>query len=560
MSLEIFSNELFLDIFDYLSTIDLIKSFYNLNTHINNLLFLHLKIHSLNFQSSSKSDFDLICQKYLPSILNHIKILRLSDDDDTPNQIDLFFSYNLSLSKFSYLQSLTIYQISSIKSLTKILYQLIELPNLIYLKITRYFILFNEIYDLEIINSINHLSKLIYCYLDITNDDEYNTLISSIQSSTLKSLSIPYFYCNRNQLIHLIKYIPNLQVLNACINDFSSVITTTRLLSIKKLKLHFNGSYNSLKNLLIIFPNLIELKIEMISCYIDGYQWKEIIENYLRFLINLQFKMSVVFSNKKNLEEKINELFHSFSTEFWIVKHQWFIECYYDLTDLSSIIQIYTLPYSFKNFLYLNNSQLKSTNQNFSYDYVKNLYCYQINFTYSNQISFNNIEYLDIRYPFNELFEKIILKLNQIKFLKITLNDYINENDRLKLEYLFNNLTNLYSLKYFSWSSKNIFLFNLKNPSIYQFDLRSPNLYYNSQQCEQLIQSSIGQQCQILFIHLLHRLDIFQLISHMNNLRSLIIKCFEEKNQNLIQLLDLSLPLTYTREILDDDYIRLWIR
>ncbi len=45
-------------------------------------------------------------------------------------------------------------------------------------------------------------------------------------------------------------------------------------------------------------------------------------------------------------------------------------------TDLSSIIYLYTLPYTFLDFLYLDHHQLKSTKSNhWSLNYPHNLYC-----------------------------------------------------------------------------------------------------------------------------------------------------------------------------------------
>jgi hypothetical protein len=489
--------------------------------------------------------------------------LRLSDDDDTPEQINLFFSYGLSFHQFSHLRSLSIHRIYSLNSLKTIINQLSYLPHLIYLKITRYFILYNEIYDIGIIDLIRHLPKLIYCHLDITNDDEYYFSTPSIISSSLKSLSIPDLDCNINQLVYLIKYISNLQSLTICITDFSNKFQTplTKFLSIKILKLNFNGPFNGLKHLFEIFPNLEELKIEMPSSYIDGYQWEYLIENNLLYLINFQFKMSISLSNQNNKEEKIDELLNSFSNQFWIEKHQWFVQCYFNRTDTSSIISIYSLPYAFQNFLYVDNNQLKSTSSNnWSFDSIQNLYYGYIsseNLSLSH-IHFNNIRYLYLTIPFNDIFWSIISRFDRLKSLKIVLLNDMNENDQLKLQILFNRLINLHSLTFFSWSIQNIFPFELTNSSIRQLDLRGPNLFYNNQQCKQLSYSSIGQQCEILFIYVKQRTDILNLINNMKNLRVLIVKCSKE-NENLIEWLEQYLPLTCAISNSNDE-IRLWIR
>ncbi|CAF0838952.1 unnamed protein product [Rotaria sordida] len=211
MNLESLANELLLNLFEYFASVHLLQIFYNLNIRFNNLIFRHFQRHSLHFQSISKYDFDIVCQKYLPSITDQIVSLRLSDDDDTPQQIDLFFSYGLSFNQFSHLQSLSIYHVYSLNSTEKN---------------NKHTIVYNEIYDIEIIDSIERFPKLVYCYLDIINDNEYCFLTPSIISSSLKYLSIPYLDCNINQLIYLIKHISNLQSLNIRIVEHSIILET----------------------------------------------------------------------------------------------------------------------------------------------------------------------------------------------------------------------------------------------------------------------------------------------------------------------------------------------
>lgn len=85
------SNELF----QYFKLSHLFHAFYSLNSRFNKLLFIHVKnISSLNFHSISKQNFISICQYYLPSIINDILSLTFSNDDETPQEIELFFSYN----------------------------------------------------------------------------------------------------------------------------------------------------------------------------------------------------------------------------------------------------------------------------------------------------------------------------------------------------------------------------------------------------------------------------------------------------------------------------------
>jgi len=562
MYLEFLSNELFLDIFEYLSAVHLLRAFYDLNIRLNNLLYLHFKIHSFNFQSSSKYNFDLICHQYLPFITDRIYSLRLSDDDDTPNQIDLFFSYGLSFQQFSHLQSLSINRIYSLNSMKLLINQLISLPHLIHLSITRYFILYNEEYDMNMIGCIGRLSKLISCHLDITTDSEFYFSIPSIRSLSLKYLSLPYLDCTIKQLVTLIQYIPNLQSLTTSLTDFLKVLIRPVIVfsSIKIFKLNLHGSFHAMRSLLETMPNLEELKIEMISSYIDGYQWENLIENTLPNLIIFQLKMSFSLSTQKSREKQIDEILNSFSNQFWIDNHQWFIQCYWTPMGTCLTAYVYTLPYAFRNFLYHDNGQFKSTysNTDHFFNHVHNLYYGSTNSSLS-PIHFNNIRYLDLTIPFNDSLWSILTKFDRLKSLKIVLINQMNEINQLKLQILFDHVPHLYSFTFYSWSIENIFPFELKNSSIRQLDLRAPNIFYNHQQCQQLSQSSIVQQCQILFINLQQRIDVLNLINQLNHLNVLIVKCQRsEMNENLTEWLEQYSLLTFTTS--DYEEIRLWIR
>ena len=141
--------------------------------------------------------------------------------------------------------------------------------------------------------------------------------------------------CNLNQLLDFIKYLSNLQSLNIHIVDHSmySSLLSIEYLTIKKLNILFYGSLNSMTNLLQTMSNLEELKINMPSTYINGYEWENIIETKLIHLKQFQIKMSISLTNQKNPEEKIDEILNSFRSYFWINKHQWFIQCHWIITD-----------------------------------------------------------------------------------------------------------------------------------------------------------------------------------------------------------------------------------
>ena len=573
MEFECLANELLLDLFEYLSSIDLLQIFYNLNTRFNQLIFLHFQQHGLNFQSISKDCFQSICQNDLPSINEHIFALRLSDDDDTPQQINLFFTYNLSLPKFIHLQSLSIHRIYSSSSLYRIIFELPLLLQLHYLKITRYKIVYDQLYDLDFLHRLESLSQLHYCHLDITNDNHRCILIPTIRSTSLKILSLPHLSCNINQLGILLTDVAHLQSLYISIVDHSITIpmNSMKFFSIKKFHVIFYGSLSSMKCLLQSMPYLEELKVNMPSTYIDGYEWEILIGKYLVHLVIFQLKMSISLPHQKHPEDRIDEILHSFRSLFWIEIHRWFIQCHWTVTDGSSVVSIYTLPYAFRHYLYTGQGQLKSTCPNeshqYSFDRIQNLYYGYVpsQNVSSSVIRLKNIRYLDLTIPFDDSFWSLVSTLDRLTSLNIVLNSQMDIKEiQWKLQILINRANHLHSLTYFSWSNENIFPFEMKNSTIRQLDLRSPNLLYNYLQCIELTRSSIGQQCHVLLISVDQRTNIVYLVNHMRNLRALIVQCPSTTmmpNQNLLQWLEQNLPSTCLISnvtILNDD-IRLWI-
>ncbi len=83
--LERLPNELFLEIFNYLSDVDVVYAFSQLNHRFQCLILNYC--HTFDFKSVSKTKFKLVIQEHNTQ---QWRSLRLSDDDDTPGQITLF--------------------------------------------------------------------------------------------------------------------------------------------------------------------------------------------------------------------------------------------------------------------------------------------------------------------------------------------------------------------------------------------------------------------------------------------------------------------------------------
>ncbi|CAF4230852.1 unnamed protein product, partial [Adineta steineri] len=140
MNIESLANEILLDLFDYFDGIDLFHTFYVLNTRFNLLICKQYPLHWFTFSSMKKSRFDEICQQHIPRLTNRVYGLSFAEYDLTPEQMDLLFTYIPSFEQFSGLRSLSLQNITSSKTLIKVIQELPYLLNLMHLTINFYYI------------------------------------------------------------------------------------------------------------------------------------------------------------------------------------------------------------------------------------------------------------------------------------------------------------------------------------------------------------------------------------------------------------------------------------
>ncbi|CAF1042442.1 unnamed protein product [Rotaria sordida] len=240
---ESLANELLLYLFEFLDGIHLFRAFHNLNSRFNHLLFIHFRAYRFDFRSISKYEFDIICQYYLPSIIDQIISLTISDDDETPSQSEIFLSYNFTLDKFIHLQSLTLYSIQSFDKLDQLIFQCCQLPYLTHLYMIDGY---NDGRKNDIqflINNIWSLPKLYYFYLNYHSSSKIWLNKISIISLSIEKLFIENITCTLQDLSHLFKYTPSLQYLNTTIhfNFEDEQIPIVTLSSITSLKLTFES-------------------------------------------------------------------------------------------------------------------------------------------------------------------------------------------------------------------------------------------------------------------------------------------------------------------------------
>jgi hypothetical protein len=573
MKFEELPNELLLSLFQFLNTINLFHAFNGLNSRFNNLLFSYDQKYHLDFRSISKHDFEIVCQDYLPYMMGQIISLHLSDEDETPMLSNLFLSHGFTLNQFNYLQILSLHHINSPNRIYQMISQCRHLKHLTHLSLIQCHFWYQETDFQYVINYIWSLTRLTHCTLDYNLPGHQLLTKISIHSPSIKSLSMKNIHCDMNTLSHLFEFTPNLQQLDTTIfcgsRDEQLSITVPSILSLNIIQ---KSSLNTMINLFHNMLNLHQLTLETNYIYLTGYEWENILVEHLPNLKEFQLKMyfELSLSNKEN---QIDELLDSFRTPFWLDKHQWFVQCDWSSSRSHRHAVLYTLPYTFNEFLYDNTCQSKSTllddRSSRLYNHVNSLQYleYEANsIQYLNQclIQFSNIRHLCITLPFHNRFWFVVPMLDQLLSLDVMLN---NQIAYYHLQTLVDRIPNLYSLTFRSLQNIRMPLFHLTNKSIRRLDFISmstlPKEHFNSFECDALAKSSLGQQCHVLLIKVQNRIDILRLIETMLNLRTLIVQC-EDDNQSsdeLLKWLQDHLPATYSinRDLDETSKIHLWI-
>ncbi|CAF1417175.1 unnamed protein product [Rotaria sp. Silwood1] len=535
MTLELLPNELLLQLFEYLPVVDLFRAFLHLNSRFNNLLFNQFRKYRLNFQSTYKQDFDIICRRYLPSIIDRTISLCLSDDDKTPDQSNCFVSYNLALCDFRHLQSLSLYYLRCEIVMCQLMNECQHLHSLIYLKFSQCKFRHEKTTICCLLSSIWCLPKLTYCYLDIYFNGKEYCILPTMISTSLQHLTIQWATYRLTDLAHIFQCTPYLQYLDANYSiDLDDTPLSFNISSIVTLKMCVYESRSTLISFLEKLPNLRHLTIETDDTHMDGYQWEQLIVNHLPKLQILRLKMLFHVDDNENKEQRVDDLLNSFRTRFWLEEHQWYVRCDWDRCQQDSCrddIFLYTLPYTFNDY-YLHDSIIKEKSTcpgndiHFSYDQVHSLQ-YEI-FPPTNQISsqfmFLNIHELYMYFPIDVNFWLVMPRLDHLKSLSVGIDDLVQTFDTLcQLQTILDRAPRLYSLTFERWPETFTDMppFNYSSNSVRLLHLQDIDRPYNHRQCVILSRSSLGKQCEILSITVKYRRSILYLLRKMTNLRAL---------------------------------------
>ncbi|UJR29523.1 hypothetical protein I4U23_010740 [Adineta vaga] len=343
--------ELIHNIFEYLQAYEILQSFRDVNEYLNNIVNNYDR-YILNFRHVLKFQFDLVCELIRP---NQVISLTLVDDDETPDQCDLFFSY-FNIEQFVNLQSIEIVSNSdkTNKQLTN-LYKLKRLLSMI-LPIT---------YRITSIDDIQKLYPQLRRFVTDTSD------IINIKMAQLRYLKLTKY--ERSPLSYLsINTMPNLRSLDLTLSlslilsiDWSN--SELFWFQLKRLFLK-TTDHEILSSISQFLPKLINLKhfeidVQNASHVPNGQQW-EVLVSHL-FIFDFRF---TIYEKATNIYEK---QFQSFRSSFWLEQKRWFVA--YD-NQISSY-SIFTVPrFAPIDINFYSNYQLLCTLSNFPFDqYVRSI-------------------------------------------------------------------------------------------------------------------------------------------------------------------------------------------
>ncbi|CAM4829041.1 unnamed protein product [Rotaria magnacalcarata] len=577
MKFEELPNELLLDLFEFCDPIQLIRSFQHLNTRFNQLLFVRFCSYRLDFRSISKANFHLMCEEYLPLIIDNVSSLCLSDGEETPQLSQHLIPYCLTLDEFTRLRSLLIQNIDTPSTLLNITLDCFYLPYLTHLKFIKCHFTSNTSPN-ELFVNIWNLKQLTHCTLDIIFEHAFNSATFSIISKSIEYLSIKNFTFSSTELAYLLHSVPSLRHLFI---KFGQPINTElfRLPSVElltSLKIYFDGSVCSLTHILKSMPNLLYLTFETETINLNGNQWKQILIDYVPQIKRFRFLMKVLSIKNNNVEEQLDDVLNTFRTPFWLDEHQWFVRCDWPQHS-KKLFLLYTLPYCFGDIHVIHQNQWsKTTGPNTcdynSYDRVMNVfYNGRIGNLTLSPIVYPNVRHLTLRVSVDNYFWTIIPTLDHLLSLEI-IEIRGNSQSKSYLKVLLNRAPRLKYLSIDPTSCLQLVQMNISHPSLCRIRLKSyctrMNRYLNAEQCSILANSLLGRQCEVLTIRIDDRSIILDLVRNMCNLRALNCECQNEfwfnhltfsSDDELVAWLRSSFPDKYSISRHRSCLVQLWI-
>lgn len=577
MQLESLANELLLDFFEYFNAVQLLRAFYGLNSRFDKLLSVYFRAYHLDFRSVSKRDFDLMCRQYLPSMVDRVISLDLSDDDETPNLPNLFLSYGFILGQFTHLRSILLDNLSR-QDMENIILNCRSLPSFTHLKLTNVF-LGERQHFVHFLDNIWSLPKLTNLDVETSNSASYHFSTLTVLSSTIEYVTMKSLHFSLGDLRQLLEYTPRLQHLTGSLKPGRQADPLPLVAPlITKLRIRSSCSLVEMSSFFQSMPNLTHLTVTTLDFLLNGHQWKEIIVNHLPKLRNFRLLTQCRIPNRNNSEEQVNELLNTFRTSFWLDEHRWFVRCEWYPETVSVGLSLYTLPYIFGDSYDLNpRKSYKSTCPDhadyWSYNHVSNVYYEEKLENWSLfPIRLPNVRHLTVRLPLDSNFWSIFPTLNQLTSLDVW--SARGAATLSHLETLLDRAPHLYSLRVDEGYGSVLAQLQTSNESIRRVHSKYPLTEVqgdsNATPCSMWANSSLGRQCEVYMITIDLQTNVLDLVRQMPNLRALTIQYkidelvtegLSSEKDELVKRLQAQLPLTYLaqRQQQGNRQIRMWL-
>ncbi|CAF0817850.1 unnamed protein product [Rotaria sordida] len=329
--LETFSDEVFFEIFDRLSPIDLYQTFHGLNNRFNTILNDSRMCFRDNISSLNLKEFHSYIENILPKIIDRLVSFTFGTyDTDEYQQVSLFLhTYSIDLSLFKHLRTLVIIKIT-ISDISIIQLALIHLSHLVNIRLS---VDSNDVERLSVVNISNNFfigPRLKYVKMNMCSRTTFNN-VNKI--SNIKQLSI--VWCQLQELTHLLQYTPDLYTLKATISGLNDIKEWT-----EKICGNFTKNYslrlNSLKlvidsipfdHLLLFLHELTQLRSLWLLLnhyeYMNAEKWQNIFQSSLSKVDQLDLTIALM---KPFLPEQLlifstpYEACEKFNTKFWLDK------------------------------------------------------------------------------------------------------------------------------------------------------------------------------------------------------------------------------------------------
>ena len=542
MNVEQLADDVLLGVFECLDSVCTLRVFSHLNTRFDALLISYFQNHPLDLHGSSKDDFDLICRENLPSMVEHITGLRLSDDNDTPHQIDLLLSRGWTLNRFTRLRSITISNVSSNELISQLVKQCRQVPLLARFELSKCTLPYHRSTLQKLLNHLWSMPKLTDCKLDWTLLHlGSQVIVPTIRSASIESLSMSSFSLDFSQLLRLFRCTPRLRQLTTRIDDPSSVSRPFSSV-ISSLNIHVTpDSRPMMVHLLKHLPDLVYLRIVSEHLKDSGDQWQQLIEGHLPRLKRFELQMHYNIHRSSNVDDDIERVLHSYRSSFWLTDRQWFVRCCWDVSEGKAMIFLHTLPYHWDFFAFEPKycyAYAKSTcpsNHRFNtYSRVKKLrYDYSPwAGSYFSDLRFLNVKHLEVTLPICDQFFSTLPRLDRLRSISVTdTADVVPDLVRSQLQTIIDRTPRLHSISIGSLSSDNVrhILLSIKSDSIRCIDLGRWHDPYSSRcftanDIEGFLACPLASKCTMLSLVVDDRRQISRLIERMPQVRALKIE------------------------------------